>query len=220
MNITKRLIVIAACAIPAAVLAEEYDGGGSYSGAQGIGAAQSQSALINQSNDNYDSPDASDRAPTIFVPALAGGTNPCIVSWSAGASIGGTSGLPGLGFSGGNAYTDPECNVRETLRIAAALTPKEFASEKDRDASQAFLRSIACQSKVMAAAMEMTAREHGAKYGCINTLPEGTEVSMRPMLDRGNDVVMVTKARTDGTFQTQFAAEIDDGLLSGPGFVH
>jgi len=204
-----------------AAFADEY--GGSYSGAQGIGAAQSGSSLNYAPTSNYreQTPDVGDRAPTIFVPGLAGGTNPCIVSWSVGASVGGTSGVPGIGLSGGKAYTDDECNVRETLRLAAALTPKQFSDEQDREASQAFLRSIACQSKVMAAAMEITAMEHGAKYGCPNTLPEGSEVSMRPVLDRGTDVLMVEKAPED-RFKVEYASAVEeDSIFSeGSGYVH
>lgn len=105
-------------------------------------------------------------------------------------------------------------------KIAIALSPKQFANEGDRAASQAFLRAIACQSKVYAAAMEMTAQEHGAKYGCANALPEGAEVSMRPVLDRGQDVVMVEKRNPDGTFQVRYAVTEDDIFAEGSGYTH
>lgn len=153
----------------------------SGSNAGAIGAAQSQSTFVNRPVSTVHGSDFSDRAPTFFVPGLAGGTNRCIVSFSAGGSIGGTGGLPGFGFSGGRAYTDPECNVRETLRLAAALSPKE----PDR-VQRMFLKNIACQSKVMAAAMEITAVEAGdPSYACAATLPKGTEVSMRLGEDLG-----------------------------------
>lgn len=216
----KILAILSMLLLCFSAFADEY-GGGSYSGAGAAAGAQSQSVFTNAPTSNYDSPDWSERAPTIFVPGLAGGTNPCIVSVSAGVSLGSTSGLPGFGLSGGRAYTDEECNVRETLRLAAALTPKQFADEQDREASQAFLRSIACQSKVMATAMEITAMEHGAKYGCPNTLPEGSEVSMRPILDRGTDITVVEKAPED-RFKVEYASTIEeDSIFSeGSGFTH
>lgn len=217
----KRFIIFAVTMLASwPLMADEINTG---AGASAGAGAYSGSALNYNPTHNYASNDAADfseRPPTIFVPGLAGGTNPCIVSWSAGASIGSTSGLPGFGLSGGKAYTDEECNVRETLRLAAALTPTAFANEGDKAASQTFLRSIACQSKVMAAAMETTAQEHGPKYGCANTLPEGTEVSIRPIFDRGSDVVMIEKKNQDGTFQTRYAAEVDDIFPEGSGFAH
>lgn len=160
------------------VLAQTASSGSS---AGAIGAAQSQSTFVNQPTSTGYGSDFSDRAPTIFVPGLAGGTNPCIVSFSAGASIGSTGGWPGFGLSGGRAYTDPECNVRETLRLAASLSPKE-----PDPTQRMFLKNIACQSKVMAAAMEITAAEAGdPRYACSATLPKGTEVSMRVAEDLG-----------------------------------
>jgi len=192
----------------------------SSAGATGIGAATSQSTFVNQPSNSYDSSDFAERAPTVFVPGLAGGTNPCVVSVALGLSAGAQSSMPAVGVSYGSAHTDEECEVRETLRLAAALTPKQFSSEGERAASQTFLRSIACQSKVMAAAMEMTAKEHGAKYGCLNELPEGADTAMRPLLDRGNDVVMRETPGADQRFGIQYASEVDGVFPEGSGFVH
>lgn len=176
----RAFLVLVLLALAATVGAEEYGGDyGSNAQAGAIGAAQSQSTFTHAPN--VSASDFAERAPTIFVPGLAGGTNPCIVSMSAGASLGATGSWPGFGLSGGRAYTDPECNVRETLRLAAALSPKE-----PNETQRRFLKNIACQSKVMAAAMEITAAETGdASYACSATLPEGTEVSMRLVTDLG-----------------------------------
>ena len=150
--------------------------------------AASQSSFESHTNAHYERTDASERAPTIFVPGLAGGTNPCIVSFSAGISAGAFNSMPGIGISGGRAYVDEECNVRETLRLAAALSPKEPTAQQET-----FLKNIACQSEVMAAALEMTAAEMGdPSMGCAGSLPEGVEVSMRSTELRGSEFVVMT----------------------------
>ena len=155
-----------------------------------LGVSQSNAAFTYAPNttSRVDATDFSERAPTVFVPGLAGGSNPCIGSWSIGGSVGATSVVPGFGLSGGKAYVDEECNVRETLRLAAALSPQE-QDEKQR----LFLKNIACQSAVMAAALEMTAAETGdPAYGCSGELPEGLELSMRTMDNRGDVFVIDT----------------------------
>lgn len=181
------LLGIALLALLGPVCAQEFTQESSSSGA----AVSTSSFTFNPrttSTSDVDATDFAERAPTIFVPGLAGGTNPCIVSWSVGGSVGATSGVPGFGLSGGRAYTDVECEVRETLRLAAALSPPE-----QDDRQRLFLKNIACQSKVMAAALEMTAAESGdPSYGCSGELPEGLDLTMRELDDRG--AVMVVDA--------------------------
>lgn len=148
----------------------------------GVGIAGASSSFINAPVSDIEGSDLSKRAPTIFVPGLAGGTNPCIVSTSGGVTIGGTGGIPGFGVSGGKASVEKECEVRESLRLAAALSPKE----PDRK-QRLFLKNIACQSKVFAKALELTSAEtNDANYSCYGALPKGIKnLGMRNLKDRG-----------------------------------
>lgn len=57
------------------------------------------------------------QAPTVFAPAVyASGS--CAYGWSAGLSI------PGGSVAGGKSKPDPDCNLREMIRILTPLNPE------------------------------------------------------------------------------------------------
>lgn len=121
-----------------------------------------------------------DLAPTLFAPALAGGTNPCLVSMSGGVSTG------GFGLSLGNAYVDQECQIRESLRLMAAI------SNATESANQTLLREIACQSVVYWDAMERTASGlNDKRYHCMNPRPDDRTYAR--VREEGTDVYVIKR---------------------------
>ena len=130
------------------------------------GAASKAGAIgfIDQSvnTSKVDAVEMGHRAPGVFSAGItAGGSNPCVVS------IGGGLSVPGGGINFANAYNDGECNVRETLRLMAAISSSAEAS------NQVLLREISCQSVTMWDAFERTFNATGdERYFCTNERPE------------------------------------------------
>ena len=138
---------------------------GSQSGALAGAASQAGAiGMIDQSSSNttVDAVEMGHRAPGVFSAGVtAGGSNPCVVS------IGGGLSVPGGGINFANAYNDQECNVRETLRLMAAISSSAETS------NQILLREISCQSVTMWDAFERTYNETGDnRYFCTNERPE------------------------------------------------
>ena len=134
---------------------------GSLSGSQSqSGAIGMIDASVNTST--VEAPNLRDSAPGVFAAGVtAGGSNPCVVSVGGGLSV------PGGGINFANAYNDGECNVRESLRLMAALSTSAEAS------NQVLLREISCQSVTYWDAFERVYDETGdARYFCHNERPE------------------------------------------------
>ena len=133
----------------------------SHSGAGAIG-------LIDSSTTNVEADDGSKRVAGVFAAGVtAGGSNPCVVS------VGGGVGLSGFGINFANAYNDGECNVRESLRLMAAI------SMSDQPSNQIMMREIACQSLTYWDAMERTYMEtEDDRYYCSNERPNDAEKSL------------------------------------------
>ena len=129
------------------------------SGSQSI-SGQGQS--IDMGTTHVEAIDMKDRAPGVFAAGItAGGTNPCVVSAGAGISI------PGGGLNFAHAYNDPECTIRETLRLMASI------SGPGEKSNQVLLREIACQSVIMWDAFERTYNATGdVRYFCENPRPD------------------------------------------------
>ena len=141
---------------------------GSLSGAN----AQTQSSsgaigFIDQSTNTsvVEAANLKDRAPGVFAAGVtAGGSNPCVVS------IGGGLSVPGGGINFANAYNDGECNVRETLRLMAAISSSAEAG------NQILLREISCQSVTIWDAFERTFNKtNDERYFCENERPENKD---------------------------------------------
>jgi len=117
---------------------------------------------------NVDASDFKDRAPGVFAAGVtAGGSNPCVVS------IGGGLSVPGGGINFANAYNDGECNIRETLRLVAAISTAAKIGDPVEKGNQILLREIACQSVTMWDAFERTYNvTNDQRYFCENERPE------------------------------------------------
>ena len=136
---------------------------GSTSGA--LSGAQSQAGsigLIDSSVNTVEADDGSRAVRGVFAAGVtAGGSNPCVVS------IGGGLSVPGGGINFANAYNDQECNIRETLRLMAAISSSAEAG------NQVLLREISCQSVTMWDAFERTYNATSdERYFCENERPE------------------------------------------------
>jgi len=134
-------------------------------GASAAGAGERVGAFgtkVDFGTTNVDASNLKDRAPGVFAAGVtAGGSNPCVVS------IGGGLSVPGGGINFANAYNDGECNVRETLRLVAAI------SNSAESGNQILLREISCQSVTMWDAFERTYNSTGdQRYFCENDRPE------------------------------------------------
>ena len=141
---------------------------GSTSGAQSGAASQAGAIgyINNSKNDSkVDAVEMGHRAPGVFAAGVtAGGSNPCVVS------IGGGISVPGGGINFANAYNDGECNVRETLRLIAAISSSAETS------NQILLREISCQSVTMWDAFERTYDQTGDnRYFCNNERPDNKD---------------------------------------------
>lgn len=137
-----------------------YSGAASQAGSQAV-SGQGQGQSIDMGSTNVEAANLHDRAPGVFAAGVtAGGTNPCVVSIGAGLSV------PGGGLNFANAYNDGECNVRETLRLMAAI------SSSAETGNQILLREIACQSATLWDAFERTYNATGdERYFCGNERP-------------------------------------------------
>lgn len=138
---------------------------GSLSGATSGAASQAGAVGFIDGSTNtstVEAVDMQDRAPGVFAAGVtAGGSNPCVVS------IGGGLSVPGGGLNFANAYNDGECNVRETLRLMAAISSSEATG------NQILLREISCQSVTMWDAFQRTYDATGDdRYFCTNPRPE------------------------------------------------
>jgi len=136
---------------------------GSTSGA--LSGAQSQAGSIGYIDNGTHTVEASnlkDNAPGVFSAGVtAGGSNPCVVS------IGGGLSVPGGGINFANAYNDKGCDIRENLRLMAAISSSAEVS------NQVLLREISCQSVVYWDAFERTYDATGdSRYFCANERPE------------------------------------------------
>ncbi len=161
----------------------------SASGSQAISGSLSSGQVANDNVGNssfsYNSnvtnnANNKDLAPTLFAPGLTSGTNPCVVSMSGGISTG------GFGFSAGNAYVDKECEIRESLRLMAAIR------SLTESANQTLLSEIACQSAVYWDAMERTSTSLDDKrYHCLNPRPEARHYAR--IREEGPDVLIVKR---------------------------
>lgn len=128
-----------------------------------IAGSQSGSiGYIDNGTHTSEAVDMQDRAPGVFAAGVtAGGSNPCVVS------IGGGLSVPGGGLNFANAYNDGECNVRESLRLMAAISSSAEAS------NQILLREVSCQSVTLWDAMERTYMEtKDERYMCSNERPK------------------------------------------------
>ncbi|HFB07035.1 MAG TPA: hypothetical protein ENJ92_01180 [Chloroflexi bacterium] len=139
---------------------------GSTSGA--LSGAQSQAGsigLIDSSVNTVEADDGSRAVRGVFAAGVtAGGSNPCVVS------IGGGLSVPGGGINFANAYNDGECNVRETLRLMAAISSSAEAG------NQILLREISCQSVTIWDAFERTFNKTGdERYFCESERPENKD---------------------------------------------
>lgn len=175
--------LFASNAIADPAIANSASGSNAISGS--LSSGQATNADIGNSSFNYNSTvtnnaNNKDLAPTLFAPGLVGGTNPCVVSMSGGITTG------GFGISAGNAYVDKECEVRESLRLMAAI------SNAQESANQTLLREIACQSAVYWDAMERTSTSlDDPRYHCLNPRPSGpTYAKVR---EEGSDVYVVKR---------------------------
>ena len=165
----KRLLILLPMMFIASVsfaepLADSNSSSGSLSGAASQAGAI---GFIDQSvnTSTVDAVDMKDRAPGVFSAGVtAGGSNPCVVS------IGGGLSVPGGGINFANAYNDGECNVRESLRLMAAISSSAEAG------NQILLREISCQSVTMWDAFERTYNEtEDQRYFCSNERPENKD---------------------------------------------
>ena len=141
---------------------------GSTSDAQSGAASQAGAIgyINNSKNDSkVDAVEMGHRAPGVFAAGVtAGGSNPCVVS------IGGGISVPGGGINFANAYNDGECNVRETLRLMAAI------SSSAETGNQILLREISCQSVTIWDAFERTFNKTSdERYFCENERPENKD---------------------------------------------
>ena len=131
-------------------------GGGSTrsSGSGGVGIGADVKTDFNYApNETYNTStnyDLSDAVPSVIVPGVGGGgSNPCVTSMTIGGSG------SGFGIGLGRSWNDPECQIREHLRIMGGqLNPQ------NEDAS-AIQKNIACQSPILAKAFDQAALETG-----------------------------------------------------------
>jgi len=147
------------------------NGNGSYSGSHAGAKAGSQAGAIgtiDQSTNIVEGDDLDEAVPSVFSAGVtAGGSNPCIVS------IGGGVGVSGFGINLAKAYNDIECQVRESLRLMAAV------SVPNETGNQILMREVACQSTVYWDAMERTYLEtQDERYYCSNERPNEAEESL------------------------------------------
>lgn len=159
----------------------------SASGSIAGSASQSGSiGYIDNGTRTSEAADFGERAPGVFAAGVtAGGSNPCVVS------IGGGLSVPGGGLNFANAYNDTECQIRESLRLFAAIThPAEGTN-------QILLREIACQSVVYWDAFYRVYSEtHDDTYYCSNERPETEErLSFRRDNLNGEPTVLVKQKK-------------------------
>jgi hypothetical protein len=119
------------------------DSNTAVSGSTSISGAYSGATQGNQQNINFNNPGAVDEhlhgtttvrtAPTVYAPSF-GTSSPCSLALSGGVSV--------VGFGGtfGKAYSDSECNRRETARVLFQLGHADAAAKvmcNDKEAAVA-----------------------------------------------------------------------------------